>query len=1514
MADDADEIDARRQSSEIIAVAQQMKQQGMKGATKDIADENLEELKKEGGGGILSMCCGARASAEKLDALKQELDMDEHTISLEELKSRFGTTFDVEYADENDKANSKYVISNIVGLTKAQVAEKVNEFGLNMLTPPATKPEWVKFCEQMTGFFSLLLWFGAILCFIAYGLRKEIDNLYLGVVLALVVFLTGVFGYYQEGKSSNLMASFKKMMPSLTVVVRDQKEGALNAVNLVPGDIVCLKAGDKVPADLRIIQCSDDMEVDNASLTGESEPQKRGILGTDDNPLETRNLAFFGTQVPKGNMKGVVVATGDGTVMGRIAALASETGAEQTPINKEIHHFVVIVSSVAGVLGVSFFFIGLGLGTEIVTNLVFMIGIIVANVPEGLLATVTVCLTLTANRMAHNSVLVKNLEGVETLGSTTCICSDKTGTLTQNVMTVAAIVVDHKRYYTLVTATKDQRAEIKAATENPSQGLEDLLRCSVLCNKVVWDINSQWKRKPGTGTGADNPPVPDTTNPDAKVPFKSMDVLGDGSVQEKIYWRPIGDATESALAKYHQGTLGDIEQKRAEWGGVAPKKEIAFNSKNKYHVIVRPNTATGKGWIVTMKGAPERIIQRCDEITIDGKWIPFDDGQKAKVQALLESCSKDGLRVLGFCQCELGEGDYPQDYEFTTEPVNFPIGDDYTNLDEGKKSKKNARAEGKMKFLGLMAMIDPPRPQVAPAVAMCKTAGIRVIMVTGDHPITAKAIAKQVGIIWGDVARGGLTKGPATQDDYEEWNKENGLSEENPKKDGKIWFDPRLAPAIVVPGWEIVGEQPKEKWDDILGHTQIVFARTSPQQKLIIVENCQLRGEIVAVTGDGVNDAPALKKADIGVAMGIMGSDVSKNAADMILLDDNFASIVAGVQEGRLIFDNLKKSIAYTLSSNIPEIAPFLLFITVSLPLPLSTVLILCVDLGTDMVPAISMAWENAESDIMKRPPRDADADRLVTRKLVFFAYLQIGVIQALAGFFTWFVVMEDYGFAPHILPGLGRHDSWGKQVLYCRVSKDALAKNTVAGSRIFGDGAPRAVTTTHTGAQITGLGKPKTTGFVDGENFMFVGYDGKPCPESKYDATTAGFAYGYSDECPFFVGSTSTGLLEECAFALRNVGSDSSGTGTDLWANNLANESKWTELEKSSSVAGYESVMSMMDAPYTDPTSKKVVGPHATVDAARPTPFFPYIPWKARLSPFWSDHWLAVPYDANKDTYYGIGGKDLIQSVRTVFQADGVWRGEECEASNANSDSSKLTKAIVGDLAKGANTFMTNSKKTHTTMKVLAPDGKSMIDTTWNGYGNCKKANHEGAVTTSSYGGVKYKYSGPFRMNNKKYYEEQGLLGETKAEFTAAADAKLNSTYIVNIASRMVQKETLHHAQCAYFVCIVIVQWADLVICKTRMNSIYHQGMLNPAMNFGLIFETILAAFLCYTPGVTTALGTRQLRLWHWMPGCLFSIVIFLYDEIRKKCMRSTTTVTQNEVTGAVERNPGWMERNTYY
>uniref|UniRef100_A0A672MFX9 Sodium/potassium-transporting ATPase subunit alpha n=1 Tax=Sinocyclocheilus grahami TaxID=75366 RepID=A0A672MFX9_SINGR len=822
----------------------------------------------------------------------------------------------------------KFNTDIVQGLTNAKAAEYLARDGPNALTPPPTTPEWVKFCRQLFGGFSVLLWIGAILCFLAYAIQAATedepanDNLYLGIVLSAVVIITGCFSYFQEAKSSKIMESFKNMVPQQALVIREGEKLQINAEEVVAGDLVEVKGGDRIPADLRIIS-GHGCKVDNSSLTGESEPQTRSPDCTHDNPLETRNIAFFSTNCVEGTARGIVVCTGDRTVMGRIATLTSGLETGKTPIAKEIEHFIQIITGVAVFLGVSFFILSIILGYSWLEAVIFLIGIIVANVPEGLLATVTVCLTLTAKRMARKNCLVKNLEAVETLGSTSTICSDKTGTLTQNRMTVAHMWFDNQIHE--ADTTEDQSG---ASFDKSSGTWLSLARVASLCNRAAFKA------------GQDS------------LPILKRDVAG--------------DASESALLKCIELSCGSVKAMREKNKKVA---EIPFNSTNKYQLSVHESDeGNDSHYLLVMKGAPERILDCCSTILQQGKEQPMDEELKEAFQNAYLELGGLGERVLGFCHLFMPEDKYPKGFAFDTDDINFQTDN--------------------LCFVGLMSMIDPPRAAVPDAVGKCRSAGIKVIMVTGDHPITAKAIAKGVGII----------------------------SEGN------------------------------ETVEDIAARLNIPVSQVNPRRSVLNSKSsfAILRVRVcvcVCVCVYGVNDSPALKKADIGVAMGISGSDVSKQAADMILLDDNFASIVTGVEEGRLIFDNLKKSIAYTLTSNIPEITPFLFFILVNIPLPLGTITILCIDLGTDMVPAISLAYEAAESDIMKRQPRNPHRDKLVNERLISIAYGQIGMIQALGGFFSYFVILAENGWLPSVLVGIRLNwddrsnndleDSYGQQWTY---------------------------------------------------------------------------------------------------------------------------------------------------------------------------------------------------------------------------------------------------------------------------------------------------------------------------------------------------------------------------------------------------------------------------------------------------------------------------------------------------
>ncbi|CAK59780.1 unnamed protein product (macronuclear) [Paramecium tetraurelia] len=927
--------------------------------TREIAERRkklLSELNK-----------GKAQEKEKVDANKAEKfkNMDEHRIPLEELEQRFQTS-------SND------------GLTKDVANQRLQEVGKNELTQKEKVPWYMKLIHELTSMFSMLLWVGSILCFIAYGLAPEDpSNLYLGIVIVVVNTLTGVITFFQNAKSEAIMDSFKNFIPPETLVIRDGQQQKLPASNLVPGDVVIVENGKRIPADIRILE-SNEMKVDNSSLTGESLLLMRSLECTNPaNPLETKNLAFFGTLCKEGNGKGLVIFTGDNTVIGQIAGLVDSSGGDDTTLRKELNNFIKNISVISTIFGVIFFVLGFAIGYPPITNLVFGIGIIVANVPEGLLATVTVALTLTAKKLAYKKVLVKNLEGVETLGSTSCVCSDKTGTLTQNKMTVENLWYNNKKHKGANLEKMGQKHQYEYDVNE--LGFKILQETAVLCSEAVFDnsLPQDQKIRIQNAIGLNQQQKDQKlkeANEKWELNFNKM------LCQEKP---TIGDASETALIKFFQ-PINDIQKMRQSR---TPAKDsenklakMPFNSNNKYAFIIVEYETEDSHYCLLSKGAPERIWKLCNQVYKDGQIESKDEEWEKSFEQINEQFGRQGERVLGFAKLHLPKEQFPFGYQFNMDKMNFPFNNQV--------------------FVGLISLIDPPKDNVPYAVIKCKTAGIQVIMVTGDQPVTATAIARQCNII--------------TEKTVDEIMIEKGISfEEAFHQSNALVIHGDKLTKMAIDDEGLPEDEKGRQLQEWLSKPQLVFARTSPAQKLIIVDGCQKRGHIVAVTGDGVNDSPAIKKADIGIAMGITGSDVAKDAADMILLNDDFSNIVIGIEEGRKIFDNLKKSMAYCLTSNISELVPFIGFVIFRLPLPLTTVLILCIDLGTDVFPCTTFVFEDAEIDIMTRKPR-SKSDHLVGGKMFIYAYLQNGFLSTYCGFFQWFASFYDFGFYPSNLLFIG--------------------------------------------------------------------------------------------------------------------------------------------------------------------------------------------------------------------------------------------------------------------------------------------------------------------------------------------------------------------------------------------------------------------------------------------------------------------------------------------------------------
>jgi len=718
------------------------------------------------------------------------------------------------------------------GLSEQEAAERLLKYGRNELAEFKRESLLAKFIRQFQQFMVFLLLGAAI---IALFLGETLD----AIMIFAIVLMLGILGFVQEYKAEKAFEALKRLVSPQARVIRDGIVKIVDAREIVPGDFVILELGDRVPADGRVIE-SISMSVDEAALTGESVPVRKD--------MEKSNKVFMGTVVVAGRGKIVVEKTGMATEIGRIAQMVQEVEKERTPLEIDLEKIGKQLSVGVMALCAIIFISGVLYGFEFFTMFLTAVSLAVAAIPEGLPAVVTIALALGVQRMSKRNAIVRKLKSVETLGSADVICTDKTGTLTKNEMTVRKIFVNNKMIdvsgsgYAPIGNFTHGGKEIAASGE-----LELLLRIGVLCN------TTHLTEEPQRG------------------------------------WTVIGDSTEGALLVAAAKAGMWREELLKKWPEIG---ELPFDSERKRMTTLHAE-GKGKKKIAYMKGAPESILRISSRIIENGKVRRLTPSDRKRITEINDSLTSKGYRTLA-------------------------IG--YKEFD-GVKFAVDA-VEREMIFVGIVGMMDTPREEVKPAIELCKTAGIRVIMITGDHPLTAKAVAEELGIDGGKVLTG-----------------------------------------------EQLDSIDDKKLKDVVEEVS-VFARVSPAHKLRIVDALHSNGHIVAMTGDGVNDSPALKRADIGVAMGLTGTDVAKESSDLILADDNFATIVAAVEEGRGIYENIRKTLFYLLSGNLAEVMIIFLAVLFGLPLPLVAIQILWINLVTDGLPAIALAADPISKDVMNRPPR----------------------------------------------------------------------------------------------------------------------------------------------------------------------------------------------------------------------------------------------------------------------------------------------------------------------------------------------------------------------------------------------------------------------------------------------------------------------------------------------------------------------------------------------------------------
>ncbi len=792
------------------------------------------------------------------------------------------------YFDQKKEEVLKILKSSAKGLSHTEAKRRFDKYGPNELEQGKKVSPLKIFLEQ---FNSPLVWILIFALFVSIFLKEEVD----AIVIALIIIINAALGFFQEFRAEKSIEALQKLASLQAKVLRGGKEKKLNSRDLVPGDIIILETGDKIPADARLIE-THNFKTQEGPLTGESQPitKHSKILDKKTVLAERKNMVYAGTVVSAGRATAIIVKTGMQSEIGKIASLIQEAHEKYTPLQKKLRQLGTYLTIAVIIVAIVTFLAGLISGKAATVMLLTAIALAVAAIPEGLPAVITVSLALGVQKMIKKNVLVRKLASVETLGSVNVICTDKTGTLTHNQMTVTHIWTNTTNYevtgagYSSHGAFVEETKAGKKKLANPKL-LYQILKIGMLCNdaKLGEDSSKEGKREK-------------ESNEDNKKKLREL----------------FGDPTEAALIVSAEKAGFSVEELSKEMPRV---NEIPFSSERKMMTTfheVKASKLDGNKVVSYSKGAPDIIIRRCNRILIDGKVKRMDNKTRKAILAQNEVYAKQALRVLGFAY----------------------------NTTFNKRSK--ASAEQDMVFVGLQAMIDPPREEVKQSVKECQSAGIKVVMITGDHLTTAQAIAKQLGIT------------------------------------GKALTGQEL---------ERLSEKDLEKQIDKIG----ICARVKPEHKLNIVKALQKKGYVVAMTGDGVNDAPALKKADIGVSMGITGTDVAKEAADMILTDDNFTSIVGAVEEGRGIFDNIRKFVNYLLSSNLGEITAIFFAALFGMPLPLTAIQILWINLITDGLPATALSIDPHEKEIMKRKPRPAK-ESILSKELqgdIFLVGISIGVI-----------------------------------------------------------------------------------------------------------------------------------------------------------------------------------------------------------------------------------------------------------------------------------------------------------------------------------------------------------------------------------------------------------------------------------------------------------------------------------------------------------------------------------------
>lgn len=1387
--------------------------------------------------------------------------------------------------------------------SRANVKRNKRKYGRNALsTLGGGKPFFRRYMSELTTGLLMPMWLCALIFLISYGVNDDLEHLYTSLFVAIAIVINGTVTFMSRDRADEIIDMYEGVEDQYYTVRRGGFDMKLLPREMVVGDLILnIKHGMQIPADCLILECTDDCYVDNSQIVeNDTQLSHRGNKTTSNHALSTENMIFRSTHVAVGEvLRAMVVRVGDKTQMGRMRLIAGLTKKPLPPIMIELANCETNMVRLCLCLGIVGTIAAVIVGFSGISAFVIAAGFALASLPVALKCGSVICGHMSLERLVNLGIHLKDVMTLENLGSTSCVVTDRAGFISTNTMHVACVAAFDQSgaLHEYATGSAHSEYEDTYSEASRSSGLEALHRATVLSLSPATRFVDQTHEFAST-----------RFNQDGSVRAFSEGQYDEdtGRVYKKVNWTTTGEDAEGALfCFYHDQQAAGFrkEEDIPEVQDAYPLLyRLPFRSQTGFELQVRCNyrgelSTNNKSRMVFMKGMPEWVLPRCTAVRLDANGVhDMSQTMRDEITDLVHKMGDDGLHVIAVAESkELKYRQYGKNYVYQAREdltsATFPVGyqpstSSRTQMVKDLREAGPHAVEG-LVFLGLIGLYDPVRQDVLDSIQTCHDASVRMIMCTGAHPSFATSVVREAGIFPLDVE---TDYEISRNNEHVEALIEKGLDDPEERiqhiaqeitrqpeiirhENLHLVRNPSTAHAAVIICDDELFNHDDAWWDEKLTqYNHLVVARCQYNHKELVIRQAKRSGHVVLCTGNKPRDVPSLKTANVGVAMGALASQAARETADIISLDQAFHVIVDGIREGRLTNENLKKMLTFCLVTNVPQITAFLVFILLECPLPLTATMILLIDVGMNLIPTIGMGIETAEDNLMERPPRNVFLDKLISKNLFVFAFLQLGVIQAMAGLYAYVIVMNDFGYPPHLLPTLGQNNNWGNYPLYCK--------------------------------------------YVGGQ---YVNEKGEIDPNRNPQRHPPSWEYPLWDD-------GDQGYIEDCTFAVKNFWGNKHFPSSSYTAGKfkIGTAASYTHSTVERTMATVEVIEALHSNNYFEYTPWK----------ARMSPFW-RTEWLYYdvLGQAEADSDNQIPLKADEDigsdvtleehdiTRYfskmSLGLWSICLEDPTFHETAGVvWKESDTQKEAVAGWNASHT--TVTQCRGGPDAMIRNDGRSLRFSKALFCNGDRSYDRI-----------ADGTLEFTSYSSSELTHAAEKaekcallddHIKQVRYCQDRCSLDCTLIDATDRANSTTwtgkNGKYghdvkqCANIGSRMAQRETLRSAHSAFTVAVILCQVCAAMVLRTRWHSLGQHGMENYLSNFGVHSALLFLMLVVYSYFGNFFGGTRPLRFTHWLPGVPWALLLFGLEELRKMTMR----VTSSRDPYTRKRVVGWAESVSYF